>query len=365
MRRFLLAGLLVACTPAPIAVGPTGARLAAQGLGEVVVRFENARAFQAVRGARLTIPALNAAVLPSVQGLEGVRYAEPIRQVQALAQDDEQLPRQWGMAKIGATRAWAVTKGRPEVLVAVVDTGVDYTHPDLAGHVVRGHDHVNNDDDPMDDHRHGTHCAGTIVAQHGNGGLAGLAPGVTVIAIKVLSRTAGGESANVAAGIVEAADRGARVLSLSLGGTTSSLIIADAVRYAQAKGALVVAAMGNDNSTIPMWPAAQEGVLAVAATTDEDQKAYFSNLGPHVSVAAPGAYVLSTVPGGKFKELSGTSMAAPHVSALAALLLSRSPGMTAGQVRERIEQTAKDIGEPGFDHAFGHGRIDAGAALAL
>lgn len=276
---------------------------------------------------------------------------------------DELLPKLWGMQAIGASKVWSSQPGRPEVKVAVIDTGVDALHPDLAGRVEKGRDFINQDEDPDDDDGHGTHCAGVVAAGIGNGGVVGVAPGVTVLAVKVLDGKGGGTFVSVAAGIVHAADRGAKVLSLSLSGSRTSRLLEEAVAHAGARGALVVAASGNAGSTAPAYPAALPGVMAVGAVRRGDMPAYFSNTGRHLSVTAPGVDILSTVPGGSWESLDGTSMACPHVAGEAALLFSRHASWTAAQVRRRIEQTAVDIGDEGWDVRHGHGRIDVARAL--
>ncbi|MEB3298372.1 MAG: S8 family serine peptidase [Candidatus Sericytochromatia bacterium] len=276
---------------------------------------------------------------------------------------DELLGQLWGMQKIGATRVWAGLPGDRKVTVAVVDTGIDHTHPDFSGRVLKGRDVVNNDDDAMDDEGHGTHCAGTIAAGLGNGGVVGVAPNVTLLAVKVLAANGSGSYAGVAEGIVYAANQGAPVISMSLGGSRPSKVLEDAVALAIRKGSLVVAAAGNDGSDEPNYPAAIKGVMAVSATQREDRIAYFSNTGNHVSVSAPGVSIMSTIPGGKYEALDGTSMACPHVSGLAALVKSKFPSANAATIRTRIEKSADDLGAKGFDPVFGHGRINVAKAV--
>jgi thermitase len=326
----------------------------------------------------LVVKGGNAESLAKLQADPNVAYAEPNYIAKAfdiapkapafgfdgLKGGDELLEKLWGMAKIEAQQAWAVTKGAGNVTVAVVDTGVDYNHPDFGGRVSKGRDFVNNDDDAMDDHYHGTHCAGTIGAGLGNGGVVGVAPEVKILAVKVLSASGSGSYDGVANGITYAADQHVDVISMSLGGPSSSKAIEDAVNYARSKGTLVVAAMGNDNSERPSYPAAVPGVMPVGATTNTDTRSSFSNYGKHISVGAPGSDILSTVPKGGYKVLSGTSMATPHVAGLCALVKSQFPGFTADQIRQKIEASADDLGDAGFDKFFGNGRINARKAVA-
>jgi thermitase len=258
---------------------------------------------------------------------------------------DPLLAEQWGLAKVQAQAAWATTPGKKETVLAIIDTGIDYNHPDLAGRVIKGRDFVNNDDDPMDGHAHGTHCAGIAGATANNGiGIAGVAPGVTLMAVKVLSDQGSGTTDGVCAGIVWAADNGAHVISLSLGGAGGKQAKQAAVDYARSKGAVVVAAMGNNGGNVAVYPGASDGVIAVGSTSADDTRSSFSNFGDWITVGAPGHQILSTVPGGGYKAYSGTSMATPHVAGLAALLHSANPGMSADAITERIKQTADDIG---------------------
>jgi thermitase len=276
---------------------------------------------------------------------------------------DELLGQLWGMAKIEAPAAWAITAGDRNVKVAVVDTGIDHKHPELAGRDDKGRDFINDDDDAMDDNEHGTHCAGTVAGGLNNGGVVGVAPNVSLLAVKVLDGEGSGTYEAVANGIIFAADQGAAVISMSLGGPAGSKVIEEAVNHARAKGALVVAAMGNENTEAPSYPASAPGVMAVGATTKTNQRSSFSNFGKHISVGAPGSDILSSVPGGKFDTFSGTSMATPHVAGLAALVKSRFPQATADEIKARIEKSADDHGAAGFDKQFGHGRVNARKAL--
>ncbi|MEB3198648.1 MAG: S8 family peptidase [Candidatus Sericytochromatia bacterium] len=272
---------------------------------------------------------------------------------------DDLLPKLWGMAKIEAPRAWGITTGARDLKVAIVDTGVDYNHPDLKGRTLKGYDFINNDADAMDDNEHGTHCAGSAAGGINDGGVVGVAPNVTVLGVKVLDGDGSGSYSTVANGIIYAADQGAKVISLSLGGPSTSSTLVDAVRYAQDKGCLVVAAMGNEGNEDPQYPAAIAGVMAVGATNSKDAIAYFSSRGNHISVSAPGDLILSSIPGGKYERFSGTSMACPHVAGLAALVKTKYPNLDAKTIRERIERGSQDLGAKGFDSTFGHGRINA------
>ncbi|MDW8215606.1 MAG: S8 family serine peptidase [Roseiflexaceae bacterium] len=219
--------------------------------------------------------------------------------------NDPRFDEQWALYKVGATCAWERTTGSTEVIVAVVDSGVDPTHPDLAARLrTDGYDFVDDDDDPRDENGHGTHVAGIIAAiLDNNEGIAGLAPNVTILPVRVMNARGKGSDRAIARGIRFAADRGAKVINLSLGATLTlsadepSALVNEAIVYAQQQGALVVVAAGNDAVPLPNAIAIDNpDVLVVAATDQRDRKAPFSNSGPWVAVSAPGVDILSAMP---------------------------------------------------------------------
>lgn len=271
--------------------------------------------------------------------------------------------RQWGTQRIGADYAWNTTVGSSDVVVAVIDTGIDYTHPDLARCYIGGYDFVNNDPYPLDDHGHGTHCAGIIAATMNNGiGIAGVAQ-VKIMALKGLSASGTGSFSDLAKCIIAATNWGADILSLSWGNLVDSSLISDAIEYATSHGLLVFAAAGNENTNKNAYPAMYSNVVAVAATNKSDTKASFSNYGDWVDVAAPGVDIISTFPNYSFAYGSGTSMACPMVAGVAALIWSQYPQMDAEAVRNQLEATCDDIGKAGFDIYFGNGIVNASRAV--
>jgi subtilisin family serine protease len=280
-------------------------------------------------------------------------------------------------ADIKATTAWDVTKGGAETIIAIVDTGVDMTHPELVSKLVSsGHDFANNDDDATDDVWHGTHVAGIAAADTNNAvGIAGVAWNCRILPVKVTDATGDGFYSWIIDGIIWAADHGADVINVSLGGNYPDPFLEDACKYAHDKGAVVVAAAGNDGIALVLYPAAYDAyVLAVAASDYNDEIANFSSFGPEVDVAAPGVWILAPAPqwyvGDGFLPYlfgSGTSMAAPHVAGLAALIKSVKPDLSVDDIMKLIRYTADDINRtahPGRDDYAGYGRINMTRALA-
>lgn len=301
-----------------------------------------------------------------------VEWAEPNHVRTLMAVPDDRLYRQfqWNLRQMQMEKAWEISTGSQEVLVAVLDTGIDRSHPDLEGKLLPGRDMLNDDPNPEDDSGHGTHKAGVIGALSNNGtGVAGISWGARILPVKVLNSSGVGPDSVIARGITYAADEGARVINMSFGSSTSSQLLADAVRYATQKGSLLVAAAGNtarvDNAVI--YPAAYPQVLAVAATDENDEVADFSQHHSYVGISAPGVHIVSTfwrdAGYGSYVSSSGTSDAAPHVSGLAALIWSVNPGLSPAQVKKIIQDTAEDLGTPGNDEYYGTGRINAYKAL--
>jgi len=265
---------------------------------------------------------------------------------------------------IDAIGGWDIEQGSNSIIVAIIDTGIDYTHEDLAGKVIKGYDFVNEDFDPKDDHGHGTHVAGVTAAIANNGrGIAGVCPGCSLLAIKAISANGSGANSWIANSIANAVSLGAHVINLSLGGLDRSSTIKLAVEQAYQSGVIIVAASGNDGSEVPLYPAAFAEVIAVGATDRYGDRASFSNYGSHLELTAPGQNIYSTLPGNSYEAWNGTSMASPHAAGLAGLLLSKDPTLTSQQIRQLMATTAQDLGSSGRDTYFGYGRINALSAL--
>lgn len=357
-----------------------------------------------------TIPALGLAVVETRPGVAlaeaaadlearaGVEWAEP-NYTLALdaAPNDPFYPgyQSLYLRDLNMEAAWAHTVGRPEVLIAVVDTGVDLSHEDLSAAIwlnagetgrddldrdkatngidddgngfvddVRGWDFAEDDNLPDDDYGHGTHVAGIAAARIGNGlGIAGMAGAATIMPVDIFKSGIGAYDDLILA-LIYATDNGADVINLSLGASSYSRGEEMAVDYAWAHGVVVVAAAGNTGRQTYHYPAAHERAIAVAATTATGTLASFSTRGSFVDIAAPGSRIWSTYRDNGYGFLSGTSMATPHVSGLAALILAINPTLTPDAVRAILQASADDLGALGYDIEFGHGRINAARALA-
>jgi subtilisin family serine protease len=264
-----------------------------------------------------------------------VPSAAPVAHADAIRPNDPGYARQWGLTKTRVNEAWSVVRGNRRVVIAVVDTGVTVV-PDLAGRVLPGHDFVNDDDDATDDNGHGTMAAGVIAAAgYDAKGVAGICWSCRILPVKVLGRKGDGGYDKIAAGIRYAADQGATIISLSLGGSDDSPLLRDAVAYAAGKGVLVIAAAGNRGQSAPHYPAAIPSVLAVGGVDPADKRYAWSNYGTWVDVAAPGCN-LATNPAGRIGDYCGTSSATPFVAGVAGLLAATDPAPSAAQIRAAL-----------------------------
>lgn len=272
---------------------------------------------------------------------------------------DPDWPDQWGLRRAGFPAAWDVTRGSPSVIVAVLDTGVDKTHAELKDALVPGRDIVHGDNNPRDDNGHGTAVAGVVAARANNAaGLAGACWKCSVMPVKVLAADGTGTTADVAAGIIWAADHGAKVINLSLGAPGTTAALSEALTYAVAKDAVIVASAGNSSSDTPFYPAADDNVVGVAATNPDDRLYSWSNRGSWIQVAAPGCNS-APWPQGGYVGFCGTSAAAPLVAGLAGLVRSAWPQATAAQTVDAVENSVDEV-SPGVRR----GRINAALALS-
>jgi subtilisin family serine protease len=304
-------------------------------------------------------------------------YSAPDSLVHPVEVNDTYFGDQWALPKVDASNAWGFSQGQG-TLIAVLDTGVDLDHPDLVDkvRVDIDKDFANGDDDADDDHGHGTHVAGIAAATTDNAeGIAGLGWEADILPLKVMGKEGEGGGDILAEAIYYAADQGADVINMSLGGETEygtcPVVVQEAVDYAYARGVVLVAASGNTGDLRSLFPANCEHVLGVAATGEGDNLASYSTSGAHVSVAAPGSDIFSTIIPWEYNgdyyyygTMSGTSMATPHVAGLAALVRSSYPGYTPDQIASSILDNAEDLGPAGWDQDYGCGRIDAFQALA-
>ena len=304
--------------------------------------------------------------IEALQKNPNVRYVEPDGQVYAL---DDELDDSWGVKHIGAGDVHDSLNKGLGVKIAIIDTGIDYTHTDLNANYKGGYDFVNKDNDPMDDSGHGTHVAGIVAAEDNESGVVGVAPEAFLYALKVLDERGRGYVSDVVAAIEWAIDPDGDsgidsmdIINMSLGGG-ASLSLEEVCQLAYDKGLLLVASAGNSGNPPGIgdnvgYPAAYYSVIAVAATDQNDERARWSSTGPAVELAAPGVSIYSTYIGG-YATYSGTSMASPHVAGTAALVMVVYPLWSNKEVREQLKNTADDLGDP---EKYGYGLVNAAEA---
>jgi subtilisin family serine protease len=295
-------------------------------------------------------------------------YVEPdyYAEVAATSPNDPSYLAQWHLPKIGSSDAWTRTTGSASVVVAVVDSGVYAAHPDLAPKLIAGWNFVKSNADTADVIGHGTEVAGTVAAATNNGiGVAGVSWGSLVMPLVVVDNTNFAAYSDIAAAIQYAVDRNIRVINVSIGGASPSSVLQSAVDYAWSRNALVFAAAMNNGQATPYYPAACLHAVAVSATTEQDRLVSFSNYGSWITLSAPGTDILTTMNGGGYGYVNGTSFAAPIAAGVAALALAVNPHLSNQEVLSALKQSADAIGAPGFDPQFGWGRVNSGKAVAL
>lgn len=327
------------------------------------------------------VPAIAAslpeAAIEALKNNPNIEYIEPDCKITIA---EEVLP--LGVDRIDAELVWNGTQGGHDVglgrnagegvKIAIIDTGIDYTHPDLANNVKGGHrfqeNGAVNDDNFMDDNGHGTHCAGIAAAEDNDIGVIGVAPGAHLYGVKVLNSDGIGWLSDLIAGVEWANDNGMNVISMSLCTCSDAFFLQRACDTAYSNGIVVVAASCNDNSSVK-YPAKYGSVIAVGATDNKNEKACFSNFGHEQELMAPGVGIYSTWLGGGYSTKTGTSMACPHVSGTAALVFASeidsaydfdSDGLwDSNEARKKLQDTARDLGDPGRDDYYGYGLVDA------
>lgn len=310
-------------------------------------------------------------VMEKYKRKSNVEFVQPNYVYKASVLNDTYSGYQWGLSSVQAPAAWNLDPSMGEgVKIAILDTGIDIDHEDLSSNIIGGFNALGGTSYD-DDNGHGTHVAGIIAAVPENGkGIAGIAGHASLLAVKVLNKDGSGTSESIYKGIKWAVDNGAEILNLSLGSDQPDPLIKTALDYAYEKGCVIVAAAGNEYSSSVSYPAAYDEVIAVSALNEANGLADFSNIGPEIDVAAPGVNIVSTLPNhnttigyNNYGIMSGTSMAAPFVTGLAALVKAKNPGLSPAEIRQIIISSAQDLGPDGYDSLYGFGLINSPKAI--
>jgi subtilisin family serine protease len=304
-----------------------------------------------------------------------IKIADPVQKTEPVSVSTPQVDKplvndpgykyEWYLSATGAQKAWPLVTQKREIKVAVLDTGIDYNHPDLKNRISvdLGYNFIKGTKDAVDDNGHGTHVSGIIASEaNNNQGIAGIAGSlkVKIIPLKVLDSKGEGQSDIIAKAIRYAVDNGADIINMSFGTNGQDTDIDSAVQYALSKGVFVVAAAGNDAANADNYtPAGDKGVFTVAAVNSNLKRAYFSNYGSSVEASSPGVSIISTIPGGKYQSWDGTSMAAPIVSGIAAILKAQKPELTPGQITSVLQNSAQKISVKARDPYIGTGVVNA------
>jgi thermitase len=279
--------------------------------------------------------------------------------------NDPNYSSEWHLARIQAPGAWSLSTGLTSTIIAVVDSGVDSTHPDLQGKIVPGWSFISKNSDTHDVLGHGTAVAGTAAAATNNSlGVAGVAWNCKIMPLVVLNSSNYATYYDIASAITYAANHKVRIINVSIAGTSASSTLQNAVNYAWNLGSVVFAAAANNSSSSPRYPAACVHAIGVTATNKDDTFCSFSNYGSWIFLSAPGNSILTTSRGGGYQYWWGTSLATPVAAGVAALVLSRNPRLTATGLRTLLQHTSNDLGTGGFDTRFGWGRVNAYRAVS-
>lgn len=280
----------------------------------------------------------------------------------------------WGIERIGSRLVNAVGNTGKGIKIGVLDSGIDYNHDDLKGNYRGGYNIVDDNNDPMDQNGHGTHVAGIVAAEDNNIGVVGVAPQAYLYSVKVLAFDSTGSTSNIVGGLEWSVDNGMQIINMSLGSCENSISVGRAINNTYNAGILIVAAAGNSGNAAGTgntmdYPASYDSVISVGATDINDNRGKFSSTGPKLELSAPGVNILSTLNGNKYGTLSGTSMASPHVTGVAALIMSAEPGITNSRVRIRMQTTAQNMSNVtgGFSAKdwYGYGLVDAVRAVSI
>ncbi len=316
-----------------------------------------------------------------LKGINGLSFTIPDRNLRALANDPkikfvakddivtalkttesiqaETLP--WGIDIVEADQVWGTYTGAG-INVAVLDTGIDMDHPDLAVNIKGGINIISTRKTFDDDNGHGTHVSGTIAAVSNDIGVVGVAPEANLYGVKVLNRRGSGYTSDIIAGIEWSVDNNMDIISMSLSSAYYNEALEVAINYAYNNGVIIVAASGNESTSVS-YPAAYDNVIGVSAIDQNYDLAYFSNFGPEIDVTAPGVGIISTYYKGGYAIMDGTSMATPHVTGVIALMLESGTANTYEDVLARFASGCVDLGEPGKDIYFGFGLVDASVLI--
>ena len=335
---------------------------------EAVYRGHGAAKLEKLRGLRVhrvrvppsALEAIERALArrPEVKFVERNRLLAP-----DLAPNDPSYPSQWHLPKISAQQAWDISTGVPEVVIAILDTGVDGTHPDLAAKMVAGYNSYDKNTDTRDVYGHGTKVAGAAAAIGNNGvGVSGVSWQSRIMPVRVSDTSGYAYYSTISNGLTWAVDHGAKVMNISFGGVAASSSIASAAQYVRSRGGVVVAAAGNCGCLDSTAPNSQ--LISVSATDSNDNLASWSSRGTYVDVAAPGAGILTTAKGGGYSSVSGTSFASPVTAGVVALMMAANPTLAPADLEALLKANADDKGAAGWDSSFGFGRINAYRAIA-
>ncbi|MFJ7832561.1 S8 family serine peptidase [Peribacillus sp. NPDC097284] len=335
---------------------------------ESILQSIQAKELQTIQNGNFTLISLHEGMdrqeaITSLKKWDEVEAVEPNYKVRtSYIPTDSGYSKQWYAKKINMDTAWDLTKGSPDIKVAVIDAGIQATHPELKDHIINPFNAVTGSNKTLPSNDHGTHVAGIIGASLNGKGIAGIAPNVKIIPVNVFSENEA-DIFTIIDGIDYAVKSGADIINLSLTMEDYTEVLDYSIQSAWKKGILIVAAAGNEDTKTEQYPAALEHVLGVSATTKQDKKADFSNYGASIDLAAPGLDIYSTVPWNSYDVMSGTSMAAPVVSGVSALVLSKNPFLTPVEVADILQTSSKDLGVMGRDDFYGYGRVDAYNAL--